>query len=95
MLTPVDVLARISPPIGGFGASREVGSVSGSSFSDSLKSPLFRENHKGSSRENRLVAVGEARLVGLNGLESTVSRRRVLGRTADDGELTPKVVPGA
>lgn len=95
MLTPVDVLARIKPGIGGFGASRGACSVlSGSSFSDSLNSPGFRENHKGSSRENRL-AVGDAMLVGLNGLESTVSRRRVAGRTADDGELTPNVLPGA
>lgn len=95
MLTPVDVLDRIRPPIGNFGTSREACSVSGSSFSDSLRSPLFRENQSGSSRENRLVAVGDAREEGLNGLESTVSRRRVLGRTADDGELTPKVAPGA
>ena len=75
------------------GASREVGSVSDSSASDSLRSVFLRGNQKeGSSREKRPAAVGEAVALPPNGFDSRVSRRRAPGRVAEEGELTPKLL---
>lgn len=52
---------------------------------------LLREYQKESSRF--LVVVGELRPPGLKGFESSVSRLRVPGRVADDGELTANEFP--
>jgi hypothetical protein len=89
------VLERIKFPNGGSlpGASRETGSVSDSSGSDSFRSVLLRVSQYGaSSREKRPAAVGDAKALPPKGLDSIVSRRRVPGRVADEGELTPKVL---
>lgn len=39
------------------------------------------------------LAVGDAKALLLNGFDSMVSRRRVPGRVAEDGELTPYAFP--
>lgn len=88
------VLDRIRLPNGSFAeVSRAAASASPSSGSDSRKSLLRRCVHgEESSRENLPAAVGEARAL-LKGFDSMVSRRRVPGRVADEGEMTPNVFP--
>lgn len=84
MLEDPAVLLRMRLPMGP-GALLE---VSSSCCSGSL-SVLRRASQGTSSRPERVAEVGEARL---KGFASLVSRRRVPGLVADDGELTPNAL---
>lgn len=88
------VFERIRFPNGSLlEVSRAVASASPSSGSDSRKSLLRRcVQGEESSREYRPAAVGEASAP-LNGFDSMVSRRRVPGRVAEEGEMTPNALP--
>ena len=85
---PPVVLSRIGAPMGWAleGGSRTPSSA-GSSNMGSFASAFLRPNHEeDSSRENRPVPVGEATLPLGKGFVSVVSRRRVPGRDAVEGE---------
>lgn len=84
MLDEPAVLLRMRLPMGP-GALLE---VSSSCCSGSL-SVLRRDSQGTSSLPERVAEVGEARL---KGFASLVSRRRVPGLVADDGELTPNAL---